>query len=79
MARTVEEKFMIRIFEAAIAEGDPNAPINAREVGRSLAQGERAITSTIRLMAQANFIKKVDEDTVILTDNGRALVHDLLS
>jgi Mn-dependent DtxR family transcriptional regulator len=68
--RTPDEKFLIRIYRVALEKGDPCKPVNFHAVARSLGQKETAIKNIIKHLAQANFVKKIDEDTLVLTELG---------
>ena len=78
MARTKEEKLLLKIFEVAKMQANFDLPINVYEIGRSLGQREKSLKTTIQILAQANFIKKIDDENVIITENGKNLAQSLL-
>lgn len=77
MGITFEEKFLLHIYEEAKAQGDLDESVNAGEMGRSLGYKERAIKKSIHLLTQGNFLKKIDDETVQLTENGKSLAKSL--
>ena len=67
---TPDERFLLKLYEIAMENGDPHMPIDFRGVAKSLGQKETAIKNIIKHLAQANFLKKNDETTVFLTERG---------
>jgi len=78
-ARTLDEKFLIELYKASHLAGDPYLGIDYRGVAASIGQGQASVQNIIKLLAQANFITKIDETTVILTKRGRDFVFDELT
>lgn len=74
---TPDERFLIKLYETAMAGGDPHALIDYRGIAKELGQKETAIKNIIKHLAQANFLRKADETTVYLTERGCNLVIDL--
>lgn len=68
--RTPDEKFLIQLYKTAHAGGDPYSGIDYRGIAHLLGQKELAVKNIVKHLAQANFIKKIDETTVILTSRG---------
>ncbi len=75
---TPDERFLIKLYQTAMGGGDPHAMIDYRGVAKELGQKETAIKNIIKHLAQANFIKKVDETTLYLTERGCSFVLDAL-
>ncbi len=75
---TPDERFLIKIYQTAMAGGDPHAIIDYRGVAKALGQKETATKNIIKHLAQANFLKKVDETSICLTERGCNLVLDSL-
>jgi Mn-dependent DtxR family transcriptional regulator len=67
---TPDERFLIKLYETAMAGGDPHAMIDYRGIAKILGQKETAMKNIIKHLAQANFLKKADETTVYLTERG---------
>jgi len=76
--RTPDEKFLIQLYRKAHELGDPYVPIDCRGIAASLGQKETAVKNIVKHLAQANFIKKVDQTTVLLTARGCDFVLDEL-
>ena len=76
--QTPDEIVMIRLYKIAMDNGDPFFEIDLRGAQPLLGQKERAIKNIIKLLAQANFIKKVDDSTVHLTQRGCDFVLDAI-
>lgn len=75
--RTKEEKFLIAIYEAAIASGDKENEVDRYAVGQKLGLHPRGIDTICNQLAQANFIKKRGPTFLTVTDNGRRLFEEL--
>lgn len=75
---TKDESFLLKLYEIAMQRGDPQTPVDRFEIGRAIGQNDRGANIIARDLAQANFVKKGEEDAVYLTDNGLRLVHTLL-
>ena len=75
---TPDERFLIKLYQTAMGGGDPHAIIDYRGIAKELGQKETAIKNIIKHLAQANFIKKVDETTLYLTERGCSFVLDAL-
>lgn len=67
---TPDEKLMIKLYEVATQNGDPNGPIDYRGVARMIGQKETAAKNIIKHLAQANLVKKVDDSMIHLTERG---------
>jgi hypothetical protein len=78
-SQTPDERLMLRLYKIAMENGDPFYHIDLRGVSHSLGQKEIAIKNIVKLLAQANFINKVDESTVHLTQRGCDFVVDLIA
>lgn len=74
---TPDERFLIKLYQTAMASGDPHAWIDYRGVAKAVGQKETAIKNIIKHLAQANFLKKED-DSVHLTERGCNFVLDAL-
>lgn len=73
---TPDEKFLIKLYETAMAGGDPHALIDYRGIAKGLGMKETATKNIIKHLAQANFLKKGDETLVYLTERGCDFVLD---
>ncbi len=75
---TKDEMFLLKLYQAASAKGDPKSPINLLTIGKAIGQNDHCIKNIVRHLAQANFVKKGGEETVSLTPQGLRLVEMLL-
>ncbi len=75
---TPDERFLIKLYQTALATGDPHAVLDYRGIAKAMGQKETAMKNIIKHLAQANFLKKVGETKVYLTDRGCALALNAL-
>jgi Mn-dependent DtxR family transcriptional regulator len=76
--RTPDEKFLMQLYKVAHQNGDPFIAIDYRGIAASLGQKESAVKNIMKLLAKANFIKKVDDTTILITPHGCDFVMDEL-
>lgn len=75
-ALTKEEKFLLFVYQAALAKGEWDAEIDRYSFNQKLGgMHERGIDTICNQMAQANFIKKRGPRNVSITENGRRLIE----
>ncbi len=74
---TLDERFLIKLYEVASKRGDPRRPINYQSIAKMLSLKETALKNIVKHLAQANFIKKIDETTLQLTERGCRLALDI--
>lgn len=73
---TPDERFLVKLYEMAMEGGDPHAFIDYRGVAKAIGQKETATKNIVKHLLQANFLKKVDDTTVYLTEHGCDFVLD---
>jgi hypothetical protein len=78
-SQTPDERLLLKLYQIAMANGDPFSEIDLRGVAPILGQKEVAIKNIVKLLAQANFVKKIDDTTVHLTERGCGFVIDFLN
>jgi len=71
---TKDERFLIKLYELT---GDSKRAICRFEIGRAIGQNDKGANIIARDLAQANFVKKGEGESVYLTDHGRRLVESL--
>lgn len=71
---TPDERFLVKLYETASQTGDVHAVFDYRTIAKAIGQKETAMKNIVKHLAQANFVKKVDETTVHLTERGCAFV-----
>lgn len=72
---TPDERFLIKLYELASAKGDPYSAVKIADVARGIGLKETATKNIVKALAQANFLKKGDNDTVYLTERGARFVQ----
>jgi Mn-dependent DtxR family transcriptional regulator len=77
-ARTKDERFMILLYEEAEKSGDIFNPMDRYLIGNLLGLHNHAVDTICNQLARANFIKKVGDSEIRLTENGKVLVLELL-
>ena len=77
MARTPEEKFILKIY--VLTQDDHDRTVDIFEVGKDLGMREKKVMAMVTLLCQSNFLKKIDRMSVVLTQNGKALAKRLLN
>ncbi len=79
MSKTIDEKFLIKLYEIAKTKDNYEAEIDCLEVGRAIGQREKTTKTIVKLLAQANFIRKIDSNIIQLTQNGIRLAEELIN
>jgi Mn-dependent DtxR family transcriptional regulator len=67
---TPDERFLCKLYEIALSKGNPLHPVSIMAVAKGIGYKELAVKNMVKLLAQANFIKKVSDTQVSLTQNG---------
>jgi len=76
---TPDEQFLIGLYKLAMREGNPFQPVPIHLVANDIRQKETAVRNIVKHLAQANFLKKGEDDTVYLTQRGCDLALDGMS
>jgi Mn-dependent DtxR family transcriptional regulator len=71
-AKTPDERFLIELHRIVQVDGD--GPVEWLRVATLIGQTERSVRNIVKLLAQANFIKKVGDTEVRLTPHGSNFV-----
>lgn len=77
-SQTPDERLLLKLYQIAMSNGDPFSEIDLRGVAPVLGQKQIAVKNIVKLLAQANFIKKIDDVTIHLTQRGCDFVIDFL-
>ena len=77
-ATTKDELFLLKLHELATKQGNAQEEVDRFTIGRAIGQNDKGAHVIARDLAQANFVKKGEEDAVYLTDHGLCLVKILL-
>ncbi len=67
---TPDERFLAKLYQTAMQNGDPFSEMDYRGIAASIGLKETATKNIVKHLAQANFIKKVDDTTLYLTRHG---------
>ncbi len=76
--RTKDERYIITLYEMALESGEVDTPFQRYEVGVRAVLNEKAVDTICKLLIQANFVRKGDEDMVYLTPHGIKLAQGLV-
>jgi hypothetical protein len=80
-ARTPDERYIVYLYQTAKALGDWETPQDRYEVGKAVGISTRGVNAISTLLAQSNFIKKVnkgDDVMIHITERGIALAERIL-
>lgn len=77
--RTKDEFFIISLYESALKAGNLHTHFNRYEIGKLCGINPKGVEAICKLLVQCNFIKKVDDKTIVyLTKQGEELALRLL-
>jgi len=76
-ATTKDELFLLKLHQLALEQGDPHTEIDRFVIGRAIGQNDKGSYVIARDLAQANFVKKGEGDSVYLTPHGLRLIETL--
>ncbi len=74
---TKDELYLLKFYAMALEKGDPYVEIDRYAVGRAVGYNDKAVDNLVRLLLQANFLKKGDGQSLYLTDHGLRLIENL--
>ena len=75
---TPDDRFLMKASEQACEKGTFGRPVNRYAIGKLVGMKEKGVNNTVKLLAKANFILKIDEDTLIsVTEKGQSYVEKL--
>ena len=75
--RTKDENYIMSLYEEAEKLGDLEGVVDRHLAGLAAGISPKGADTICKLLIQANFIKKADENGVYLTPNGIRLVEKL--
>jgi hypothetical protein len=76
-ATTKDELFLLKLYELAVKKGGPEENIDRYYIGKEIGMQHHGIDTIIKHLAQANFVKKLPDNSVYLTPHGVSLVEHL--
>jgi Mn-dependent DtxR family transcriptional regulator len=74
---TKDELFLVKLFDLASRLKSPFETVDRYKVGQAIGQNDRSVDNIVRMLAQANFIKKAEGNSIYLTESGVSLVKSL--
>jgi len=77
MGKTKDERYILKLYDMAIDQGDPMTTMNRNDVGATIGFSPKVVKTICTLLGQANFIRKEGPDEISLTQQGVALAEDL--
>jgi len=78
-SHTIDERFLLKLYEIAMQKGGPLQEVRVRVIIDALHQKDTAMKNVIKHLAQANFVKKVGDTVIRLTQQGQRFVLNELS
>lgn len=75
---TKDEKYLVTLYETALATGDAYAECEMYTIGNLLSLNERAVNNIVKLLAQTNFIRKKGPN-ISVSPHGEKLIKELLA
>jgi Mn-dependent DtxR family transcriptional regulator len=77
-AKTPDEKLMLQFYQMAEQKGDLLCVLSVKLAAEKVGLKETATKNIIKLLAQANFVIKIDETRIHLTEHGCRFVQEEL-
>ena len=77
-SHTVEEKFIIRLYELVSENEDTEQRVNRYDVGHSIGFSPKLVETITKEMVRMNFIRTDGSELIYITDNGVRLAKLLL-
>ncbi len=75
---TKDELFLVKLYQEGEKLGDPFMPLDRYQIGKLVSQNDKGVDNMVRMLAQANFIKKDSGNSIYITKQGEALIQDFL-
>lgn len=72
---TPDERFLLKLYELSNAKGDPFQKVETKHIAKGIGQTETSVKNIVKLLGQANFIKKIGDTAVCLTQQGYTFVQ----
>ncbi len=72
---TPDEKFLLAAYKKS--QDQSGGSLDVYEIGKSIGQRETAIKNIVKLLAQANFLRKIG-DLFELTEHGKKFVEEYI-
>ena len=72
---TKEERYILKVHEKTQGEGE----VSRYTIGKSFGLSTKMTDHIVRDLMKANFLEKIDEEFIAMTENGMKLVNVLIS
>lgn len=73
---TKDELFLCTL--AKMVSNDTSISVSRYEVGQKIHQNNKSVDNTVQILVKTNFMKRVGDVNISITDQGLRLVEDLL-
>jgi Mn-dependent DtxR family transcriptional regulator len=77
-SHTVEEKFIMRLYELVSGQEEPDYRVSRYDVGRSIGFSPKLVDTITKEMVRMNFVRTDGSELIYITDNGIRLAKQLL-
>ena len=67
MKKTVEEKFILNIYEKAKESGDPYSEVDLFLIAQKMNFHPKKIANLVKMLSRSGFLKKISQETVKLS------------
>ena len=78
MGYTKEELLILSLHKKASTDGDVHREFSQQEMVEVSGMSEKQVKCILRTLLQANFLKKLADDSYNLSDNGIRLIETLI-
>ena len=75
--KTADEKFVLKVYEMAMQDGDQTTEVNFKEAGMQIGEIGKKINNIVGLLCNSGFAIKKGDSTIALTPKGIKLAIDL--
>jgi predicted transcriptional regulator len=76
---TKDERFLIELYRASLAAGDPEATIDPTKVAKKLGYNENLTKELLKGLCKANLVKTYSKEELIVTERGCEVARALLN
>lgn len=77
MSRTVDERFMLRLYEIVSKNPDPFEPVDRYAIGQDIGLQKRGVETICKTLLRTNFIKQYEDDLITITPHGIKLAEQI--
>ena len=77
MSRTIDESFMLRLYEEALKNPDLYDPVDRYAIGQAIGLQKRGVETICKTLLRTNFIKQDEGDLIAITPHGVKLARQI--